>query len=73
MDTTTTIRKIVAACGSQSRLATALNLKPMAISQWKRRGRIPVEHVLAIEQLTGGQVTRHEMRPDLYPIERVQA
>jgi DNA-binding transcriptional regulator YdaS (Cro superfamily) len=27
--------------------------------------------VLSIERITNGQVTRHEMRPDLYPVERV--
>ena len=65
--------KIKAACGSQAKLAAICGVKPMAVSQWKLRGRIPADKVLLVEKATGGQVTRHEMRPDLYPVERVQA
>jgi len=32
-------------------------------------GTVPAEQVLAIESATGGQVTCHELRPDLYPLE----
>lgn len=28
---------------------------------------IPAEFAIPIENATGGQVTRHEIRPDLYP------
>jgi DNA-binding transcriptional regulator YdaS (Cro superfamily) len=63
--------RLRAACGTQAELARRVGLQPMAISQWKRRGRIPSEHVIAVERATGGQVTRFEIRPDLYPTERV--
>ena len=63
--------RLRAACGTQAELARRVGLQPMAISQWKRRGRIPGEHVIAVERATGGQVTRFEIRPDLYPTERV--
>lgn len=43
-------------------LAKTLQVSPQAISQWVR---VPVTHVLKIEQLTG--VPRHELRPDIYP------
>ena len=43
-------------------LAKTLQVTPQAISQWVR---VPVMHVLKIEQLTG--VPRHELRPDVYP------
>ena len=65
------IDKIKRALGSQRMIAKSLGIGDMAISQWKRRGQIPAAHVIEIERLTGGQVTRHEMRPDLYPVERV--
>lgn len=29
--------------------------------------RVPAELVLPIERATGGAVTRHDLRPDLYP------
>jgi len=32
---------------------------------WKRRG-VPAVRVLAVEEATGGAVTRHELRPDIY-------
>ena len=32
--------------------------------------RVPAERVIEIESATGGQVTRHELRPDLYPKEK---
>lgn len=63
--------KIKKALGSQRVLAKSLGIGDMAVSQWKRRGQIPAVHVIEIERLTAGQVTRHEMRPDLYPVERV--
>ena len=51
--------------GSQSSMAKALGLTPMAVSNWKKRG-IPAERVLSIEEATHGAVTRLELRPDLY-------
>jgi DNA-binding transcriptional regulator YdaS (Cro superfamily) len=43
-------------------LATSLGISPSAISQWQR---VPVERVIEIERLTG--ISRHELRPDIYP------
>ena len=37
-----------------------------AISQWEK---IPAQHVLRLERLSGNLLTRHDMRPDLYPRE----
>ena len=59
-----------AAGGTQS-LAATLGITTQAISQW-RRVRIPAERVLDIERATGGEVTRHELRPDIYPAEAAQ-
>ena len=50
--------------GGPSGLARILGIAPQAISQWKR---VPAERVLKIEQHTG--VSRHDLRPDLYPRE----
>jgi hypothetical protein len=48
-------------------LARALNdITPQAVSQWKVA---PVLRVLEIERVTG--VSRHRLRPDLYPVENV--
>jgi len=38
-----------------------------AISHWLVKGKIPAERVLQLERVSGGKMTRHELRPDLYP------
>lgn len=55
---------------SQEEFAKAIGVTQGLVSHWVTgRTRIPAERVLTIEQATGGLVTRHELRPDLYPIE----
>jgi DNA-binding transcriptional regulator YdaS (Cro superfamily) len=50
--------------GRLTRLAEMLAISPAAVSQWDR---VPAERVLEVERATG--VSRHELRPDLYPVE----
>jgi len=57
------IRKALKLAGGTVKLASLLGITPQAISQWKRT---PVNHVLKIEEATGGEVTRYELRPDIY-------
>lgn len=40
-----------------------------SVSQWFRRGQVSYDKVLDVEKLTG--ISRHELRPDLYPPEEV--
>jgi DNA-binding transcriptional regulator YdaS (Cro superfamily) len=55
--------------GSQQKLARAIGLRSQgSISQWIKLGRVPAERVLQIEKATKGAVSRHELRPDLYPV-----
>lgn len=55
---------------SQQEFARMLGIKTQAaVSQWLLKNRIPAERVLQIEAATGGIVTRHDLRPDLYPRE----
>jgi len=55
---------------SQTELARRVGVTQGMVWQWMNgHRRIAAEKVLAIEEATGGKVTRHEMRPDLYPIE----
>ena len=60
------VGKAVAIVGSQSALARALGVSPQAVNQWLK-SKVPAERVLDIEFATNGQVTRHDLRPDLYP------
>lgn len=58
----------VDAAGGLGPLAEKVGVRYQAIQDWLRRGRIPAERVLAVEQATG--VPRTELRPDLYPPEQ---
>jgi len=46
------------------KLAAELRVTPQAVYKWRR---VPAEQVLHVERITG--VSRHELRPDLYPSE----
>lgn len=54
--------------GRVSRLADGLKINSAAISQWDR---VPAERVLDVESITG--ISRHDLRPDLYPRESTAA
>ncbi len=68
METTQILALLAAidACGNAIGLARAVGVTPQAINDWKRRGRVPAERVVAVEAATGGLVTRFQLRPDLY-------
>lgn len=54
--------------GSQGAAAKVVGRTPQAISEIVRKGKkVPAEWCLPIEQATNGAVTRHDLRPDLYP------
>jgi DNA-binding transcriptional regulator YdaS (Cro superfamily) len=50
--------------GGPAALGAFLGISHAAVAQWKR---CPAERAIQLEQATGGQVTRQELRPDLYP------
>ena len=49
-----------------SPLARELGVTHQAVRKWERE-RVPAERVLQIEKATGNRVSRHDLRPDLYP------
>ncbi len=54
--------------GNQSKFAEAVGTLQQNISNWLRTNRpLPAEYVLAAEAATG--ISRHELRPDIYPPE----
>lgn len=66
------LEKAIAAAGSQAELARRLGLKQQHIWAWLHRDtQVPAERVLAIEAATG--VSRHDLRPDIYPREETAA
>ncbi|MEJ6656893.1 MAG: YdaS family helix-turn-helix protein [Pseudomonas sp.] len=62
------ISKAAEKAGGQSALAKLLGITSQAVNKMCASGRVPAERVLAIEEATG--VSRHELRPDLYPKEK---
>ncbi len=50
------------AIGCNAKLGRALGISGQADSQWDR---VPAERVIEVERATG--VSRHELRPDIYP------
>ena len=58
--------RVIDIVGSQTELALRLGVKQPSVNNWKIRSRVPAERVLEIEKLVGGQVTRYEMRPDVF-------
>ena len=56
--------RAIKTAGSSAALAAAIGVTPQAVSQWRRT---PMLQTLKVEKATG--VSRHELRPDLYPRE----
>ncbi|WP_420997613.1 transcriptional regulator [Cupriavidus sp. 30B13] len=65
----TSLQRAVEVAGSQSELARRIGVRQMHVWNWLNRskGKVPGEYVLPIERATG--VSRHDLRPDLYPPE----
>lgn len=62
------LEKAIELAGSQAELARRLGKKQAHIWNWLHRdGRVPADMAIAIENAVDGQVTRHELRDDLYP------
>lgn len=54
----------ISAAGGPAEIGKQLGISHAAVAQWKR---CPAERAIQLEKLTGGQVTRQQLRPDLYP------
>ena len=60
------LKQALKAVGGLSVLASFLDITPQAVSQWRR---VPAARVLGVEKAAAGIVSRHDLRPDLYPAE----
>lgn len=62
------LSRAVSIAGGQLALAKKIGTSQPRVWNWLNRdARVPAEFVLPIEHATG--VSRHELRPDLYPVE----
>lgn len=58
----------VRAAGGQTSLARSLGIAQSTVATWLRRGNeLPAKFVIPVEQAFG--ISRHDLRPDLYPRE----
>jgi DNA-binding transcriptional regulator YdaS (Cro superfamily) len=67
------LKRACAASGGQKPLAERIGTTQSMIWYWLERAKkgVPGEFVIPIEQATG--ISRHDLRPDLYPKERRRA
>lgn len=69
-DYTKGLIKVLEIVGGQNELARKIDIKQPTIWKWLHiTKRVPAEHVITLERLVNGQVTRYIIRPDIYPIE----
>ena len=68
------IDQVVRLAGGQAELARRCNTSQPRIWQCiNRNQRVPADLVIPFEMAVKGQVNRHQLRPDLYPLEALKA
>ena len=60
------LTEAVALIGGPAAVGKELGITSQAVSQWRIA---PAERGLEIERLTGGEVTRYDLRPDIFGME----
>lgn len=60
--------RAIQVCGTQSELARRIGgkVRQAHVWNWKRSGTVPAEYCRAIEEATHGEVTRYQLRPDVF-------
>ncbi|MDH3232223.1 MAG: helix-turn-helix domain-containing protein [Alphaproteobacteria bacterium] len=63
------LNRAITVVGSQSELARKIGSTQQMVSFWLKKSKsgTPAQFCLAIEKATGGEVTCHDLRPDVYP------
>ena len=61
----TALKRAVKLVGGPSALAKLVKVHKSTVSKWLRRG-VPAEHCGAVEEATDRQITRKELRPDIF-------
>lgn len=66
MQATTPLERAIKIAGNQAALARLVKKDPGHIAMWKKRGKVPPDAVISVEEATGGKVTRYDLRPDIF-------
>ena len=67
MNAKTALKKAIKAAGSPRLLGERLGISKQAVLKWDE---VPPLRVIPVEKITG--VSRYELRPDLYPPEKIK-
>jgi DNA-binding transcriptional regulator YdaS (Cro superfamily) len=60
------LEKAIALIGGTMATSRAFGIKPPSVSRWLSKGRAPSDRCLKLQELTKGEVTVHELRPDVF-------
>lgn len=60
------IKQAIEAKGSQKSLADACGVSQVSVHKWLHGATLKPEHAISVEQATEGQVTRQQLRPDIF-------
>lgn len=64
------ISKAAEIVGGISSLASICEVSPPAVFKWIEKNRAPADRCIQIEKATKGQVTRYQLRPDVFGIKK---
>ena len=64
------IEKAIGKAGSEAKLGKATGYTQNAIWQAKRRGKVTPEMAIKIDEATEGDVSKEQLRPDIFVPER---
>lgn len=59
------MEKVIKYFGSQVKTAAALGVKQGHLWYWMKKG-VPIKRAIQIEKATRGQITRKQLRPDIF-------
>lgn len=60
------VTRLIEHLGGVKAAADAFGISQPSVSEWKRRGKLPIVRCPQAEQLTGGMFSRYELRPDFF-------
>lgn len=60
------IQALVAHFGGPQKTATAFGVKAPSVHEWIERDQLPVGRCAKAEELTAGEFTRYQLRPDIF-------
>lgn len=66
MTEATPLERAIELCSSQAELGRRIGRSQQNVAYWLKAKKVPAEIAIAIEDAVDGEVTRHELRPDIF-------